>query len=108
MGVTAPKILENDALVVLCLRNIEDSMTHHEFRIRAATRGFTLSRSQCHNMLHRATGRVWVTKANHWMLTAMGAAYRDEILSVLQSLLMWELGSTLIKTPPQRSISNGA
>lgn len=79
------KVIENDALVVLCLRNTEDRMTHHEFKVRAAARGFALSKGDCHNMLHRATGRV-NTNGRVWWLTAAGQEYRLHVLGVMSAL----------------------
>ena len=83
---TTIKIVENDAIVCLCLQNRVDSMSHHEFRVRAAVRGFTLSKSQAHNMLSRAMGRVTSIDAR-WKLTAMGLAYREEVVDRLKQLL---------------------
>lgn len=85
-----PRVIENDAIVVLCLRDLEDSMTHHEFRVRAAVRGYTLSRSQAHNMLHRALGRVGYSDKFQWRLTAAGLAYREEVLNQLNMLVRLE------------------
>lgn len=85
--VSDPRVLVNDAIVVLCLRDIEDHMTHHEFRVRAAARGIELDKGQCHNLLHRAMGRVWVNTFNCWMLTASGVAYRESVVEVMKMLL---------------------
>jgi hypothetical protein len=82
-----PKAIENDALVVLCLRDMEDKMTHHHFRLRAQSKGFELSKSDCHNMLHRAMGRVRPNSNNEWHLTAMGQAYRDDVVDTLCRLV---------------------
>lgn len=83
------QVIENDALVVLCLRDMNDRMTHHEFKKRAAAMGIQLTRSQCHNMLHRAMGRVSYTSGNHylWRLTAAGLLYREHVIAVLSSAL---------------------
>lgn len=84
------KILENDAIVVLCLTDMKDSMSHHEFRVRATTRGFQLSKSATHNMLHRAMGRVFINRDGKWQLTTAGLAYRDEVLHIMTFILNWE------------------
>ena len=94
MNLTAPKVIENDALVVLCLLDMKDGMTHHEFKLRAAVRGFPLSKSQCHNMLHRATGRVYVHPGNKWKLTSSGMAYREETLRCMLLLIAMEAGTS--------------
>lgn len=98
------KVIENDALVVLCLTNQEDQMTHHEFKLRAKLRGHNLSKSQCHNMLHRATGRVYYTVSHHWYLTAAGMAYRTEVLTQIVKLLTYELGEQILSTPTTTTI----
>lgn len=81
-----PTIIANDALVVLCLMDLNDSITHHHFKVRAAARGFSLSKSQCHNMLHRATGRVCYNDSK-WRLTSAGLAYREEVIETLTRLI---------------------
>ena len=88
-----PKVIENDALVVLCLQQ-GGHMTHHEFKVRAAARGISLTKSQCHNLLHRAMGRV-ITHNNKWYLTSMGAAYREEVLATMHRLLGMEVGGAI-------------
>lgn len=88
-----PKVLENDALVVLCLRDVNDTMTHHEFKVRASARGIALTRSQCHNMLHRAIGRVgyWTVDGQHqWRLTSAGYEYRMEVTNTFARMLAME------------------
>ncbi len=89
----SPKYLENDALVVLCLRDTQDTMTHHEFKVRAANRGFSITRTDCHNMLHRAMGRVRLNGYNQWKLTSMGLAYRQHVLESLHQILLSEVSS---------------
>lgn len=86
---TDPKVIDNDAIVVLCLTGPDDTMTHHQFRERASKMGFTLSRSDCHNMLHRAMGRVKYTgaPAYQWSLTAQGIEYRKWVLATLKDIL---------------------
>ncbi len=84
-----PKVIENDAIVVLCLQSLEDYMTHHDFKLRAANRGFTLTKSDCHNMLHRAVGRVGVDN-NNWRLTAAGWEYRRTIIETIMRVLAAE------------------
>ncbi len=84
-----PRILANDAIVVLCLRDMVDSMSSHKFKARARAKGFELTKSQCHNMLHRAMGRVWFNKVDgEWLLTAMGWEYRREVAETLKRILV--------------------
>jgi hypothetical protein len=87
---TEPKesrVVENDALVVLALRSLNDSMSHHAFKVRAAALGFALSKSQCHNMLHRATGRVMCYPDGLWRITMRGWTYREHVLDTIRRLL---------------------
>ena len=85
------RVIENDAIVVLCLKDTEDSMSSHEFRIRASVRGFQLTKSACHNMLHRSMGRTMLDRDSKWRLTAMGVAYREEVLIIVSNVLKWEI-----------------
>ena len=62
-------------------------MTHHQFKLRAASMGFALSKSDCHNILHRAIGRV-ASYNDNWVLTARGMAYRQEVIRAIQRVLM--------------------
>lgn len=71
-------------------------MTHHEFKVRAAVRGYSLTRSQCHNLLHRAMGRITYSDKYQWRLTAAGLAYREEVVDQLNTLL--KLEATTIET----------
>jgi len=91
MRIPNAKVIENDAIVVICFRHTLEAITHHQFRLRAQKRGFDLSKSQCHNMLHRATGRVVVDAENHWRLTVSGEAYRQYVIDTVQRLLHSEV-----------------
>lgn len=81
------KVIVNDALVVLCFRDLTDAITAHEFKARAKAKGYDLSKSQCHNMLHRATGRVRINATGKWVLTAMGYEFRKEVRIACRRLL---------------------
>ena len=81
------KVIENDALVVLCFTGIIDEMSHHRFKEKAKSLGFNLTKSQCHNMLHRAKGRVKLVAGGGWKLTASGMSYREAVLDVIQKIL---------------------
>lgn len=83
-----PRIIDNDALVVLCLRSLSDAMTHHDLKIRASALGFDLSTSTCHNMLSRAGGRVMLYPDKKWRITVAGWTYREHVLVTLSRLLM--------------------
>lgn len=91
---TDPRVIDNDAIVVLCFRNLgetmKDTMTHHEFKVRAAQMGFVLTKSDCHNMLHRATGRV-ITDGKVWQLTTAGDVYRTHVLNVIRGIIALRL-----------------
>lgn len=81
--------IDNDAIVVLALKTIHDKMTHHGFLLRAKAMGIIITRSDCHNMLHRALGRVKYTGSPkwEWSLTAAGLEYRKWVREVMRRLL---------------------
>lgn len=89
MTIREPKVIENDAIVVLAFLTEDAILTHHSFRQRANLMGFTLSRSDCHNMLHRAMGRVKYTghPDYEWSLTAHGIEYRRWVLTTLTDII---------------------
>lgn len=104
MGLTPSKVIENDALVVLCLRDMADTMSHHQFAVRARALGFTLSRSQCHNLLSRAGGRVTPIRGDGvitwtWRLTAAGLEYRLHVLDRLSTILTLASNATPPRPP---------
>lgn len=84
---TDPKVICNDAIVVLCLKDMGDVMTHHQFKKRAEARGFNLSITDCHNMLSRATGRVYYN-GRHWTLSAGGFVYRQHVVQLINQLTL--------------------
>jgi hypothetical protein len=82
-----PRIIENDALVVLCIHSLAEALTHHDLKVRVRELGWELSDSAVHNMLHRATGRVMLYPDKKWRITVQGWTYREHVLATLAKLL---------------------
>lgn len=99
-----PRVIENDALVVLAFPTIDTPLTHFGFREKAKALGFELTRSQSHNMLHRALGRVTYTGVSgpnqyEWRLTVQGIAYRHHVITTLNQILRFVNAAPLDTAP---------
>lgn len=87
MGLRPPKVMENDAIVVLCLHSFSDYVTADTLKRRAADIGIELTKSMAHNMLHRATGRVMCYPDGKWRLTVQGQSYKDHVISLFRKVI---------------------
>lgn len=79
--------LKNDAIVVVCLKDMSDGMTWQDFRSRAQSLGYVFSVSECHNMLSRSIGYTNKSSNGLWVLTARGQVYRDSIVAECNSVV---------------------
>lgn len=87
------QVIENDALVVLCMEaraNYDGNLiptTHYRIRDTMRRMGYQFSASKVHSMLSRAGGRVrYDAKNKEWRLTAAGLEYRLHVVDTLRRL----------------------